>query len=402
MSLCSFTWQATDNGRAQKKLEKKASNTIMHFFESLEKKPELRMNVMNIGPGGRPELPLALSPKADDDMRPGVKMKIWTEGTQCLHGYMTGVDMSDTTLQNLIERGPYSIPPIELAGEGAATVDNKKAEDSEATMLDFLASAASELEVYQPVPQENLPLETPLQYLVRNSVPTKDIERLKATMSRIVDLGCPKGELPNTIQVPVEQVTQAIMEHMGLSPNESGTYRGVIGGFYSTRIAAFGLKMEGLRLNDDARYTDWVFDVDLIVDFVGGEDHLARLAQERSIEVSRRDAARQEEEITLPPSKMPEPDEQIEDFELLALAEKLKKQREKWRREQDLLNSNLAELRTQEALLLAQLQAVRQEISKSADELDEVTLRLEDSRLTDEMRMRLEEALNRITSVLGD
>jgi hypothetical protein len=110
-----------------------------------------------------------------------------------------------------------------------------------------------------------------------------------------------EGEIPNLLQVSVNDITDAILEHMKLPKNGANNYRGTIANFYSTRIALFALKWED-SIDPEARYEDWLVDVLLVLDFVGGRNNLSALTRDREQEIRERLAVERMVEENPPPT----------------------------------------------------------------------------------------------------
>lgn len=134
---------------------------------------------------------------------------------------------------------------------------------------------------------------SPYERLVRAGFADEEIERLKETLASIVYREIGEGAVPVAIQVPVTKITKAIIEHMKIPHNEAGNYRGKIGGFYSSRISLFGIKLDD-SLDPNDLYTDWLLDTVVILDFIGGTHSLAALTRKRETEVSEREKTEME------------------------------------------------------------------------------------------------------------
>lgn len=292
-----FEWLGrTVSASARKTLERHARASLREFFR-LKVVPEITLVALRAARGkNNGEIFLhTLAEKPEYGYRTDfVPVSVFLEGTQGLICLMGVQGLSSSELLKLIDGGPYKTKP--------------KVEQE--VLLEEVPKVLSPTEVFVSTVVETAPLDpvppmvavktvgkvvqapriTPQEILEHAGDSPEKINRLKATLatiiSREVDLG-KLSEVPNTLQVPVTRITQAIMEHMKLPSNPSGNYRGTIANFYASRINLFALKWNTSLVADD-RYDDWVFDCTLVLDFIGGADKLACLTREREQEVRQR------------------------------------------------------------------------------------------------------------------
>lgn len=292
-----FEWLGrTVSATARKTLERHARVSLREFFRQ-RVVPEITLVALRAARGknnGETFLH-TLAEKPEYGYRTDfVPVSVFLEGTQGLICLMGVQGLSSGELLKLIEGGPYKTKPKiekeDLPGEVP----------TELIPAEVFASA-----IVEPAPLESIspvvavktvekvaraPRLTPQEILEHAGDSPEKINRLKATLATIIsrEVTFQKlKEVPNTLQVPVTRITQAIMEHMKLPSNPSGNYRGTIANFYSSRINLFALKWDTSFVADD-RYDDWVFDCTLVLDFIGGTDKLACLTREREQEVRQR------------------------------------------------------------------------------------------------------------------
>lgn len=297
-----FQYRASLRSRSVEPLERAARDTVATFFSRHPNPPEnMHLKVIKTGRGGDPEKLIKLTirgPEMAQD-KAGVPVLINTTGHQGLCCLMSIPGINDDTVQAMIANGPYLKKPCEKHADP---------EPAEAQ----LPQAASEPETVvpptiEPPPPEPSPVKsqakrlTPLEWLQTWGVNDDEIERLKVTMAAIVYRKVGDTNVPNTLTISVDEITAAILEHMRLPTNSSGTYKGVIGNFYSTRISLFALKYE-YAADESSQYTDWLMDCELVTDFIGGASKLAALTRVRDAEVVER-AKRQAAEEQNPPPK---------------------------------------------------------------------------------------------------
>lgn len=240
----------------------------------------------------------------------GVPVKIFTNGTQCFVTSVTIDGWSNEKIKQVIENGPYKQKP-------------KKEEDITATS-DVVCASSIEKEVVvgeQPLATNDIPTVvdkpaikrsvmklTALERLKKSNVPEEEIERLRATLASIVTLEMDLlgiKEVPKSLDVPVTRITQAIMDHMKLPHNAAGNFRGTVASFYVSRIALFALKYDVYE-NSEELYTPWLFDVDAVMDFVGGENRMVALTIERRQEVAERAQELPKQEVPVSASPLEE------------------------------------------------------------------------------------------------
>lgn len=299
-----ITTRARWHGDAKARLLRLATATVRSFSAYSEPMPEsVRLRAYVAERGGDPKKLITVSSKPADANNPtGLSVKVNTEGTQCILCQIEIDDWSVRKMTKAIAAGPYNRKPKKAAViepvAHAPLVEPVVEETAE------LAPPPETIVIEELVPR--LPLAkrverlSPNQKLIAAGIDEEEIDRLRATMAHIVDQHRdPDGTIPNTIQVSVEAITRAAYEHAKLTPNATGTFRGIVANFYATRIALFGYK-SGLRIDSDATYDDWAIDALLVIDFVGGLDQLAALTKARKAEIAER-VTREKQLLETPP-----------------------------------------------------------------------------------------------------
>lgn len=242
----------------------------------------------------------------------GVPVSVWVEGRQGVRGFLSCKDENQQPiLQALIAEGRQKKPPkvlddVHLRPDAAADSMSPPAETP---------VVQAEVVVEKPLVQESFVVRptysadsalsivvSPRRKLEEAGYPEEDIERLKATLASIlVRTHASTEEIPNSLRVPVKVITQAILEHMKLPYSSLGNHQGTIGSFYSAKIALFGLKYDyGDKIDPTERYSDWLLDCSLIMDFIGGVDKLSHLVRERDQEVAARVTQEQQPKVEAP------------------------------------------------------------------------------------------------------
>lgn len=223
----------------------------------------------------------------------GVPVSVWIEGRQGVRGFLS-VEQADKydVLKGIILEGKLKkVRPVvtQVAPLEVSSLKNKEtavitppAEQTPSTVKVAAAKDMSVLKIFSKL--------SPREKLEGAGVSLEEIERLKATLaSIIIQANQGLATIPNLLRVSVKTITEAILGHMRLNPGSNDTYRGIIGSFYSTRIALFGLKYdEEQSVNSDSKYSDWLLDCMLVIDFIGGKDKLPCLSRVREEEISER------------------------------------------------------------------------------------------------------------------
>ncbi len=416
MQLNVETLLSNPRGGGSKKLATLAKGTLGDFFKFCPASvPVLNLTIVSAERGGNVHRPVRIIPSRADGHRPStLPVAVYTEGTQAVHGFVSSDGVSIDVLRELIENGPYHSKPkicakaeqstFELAPTSAVAEPEgmsvpEMAKVSETVPDDPVVAAV------KPLAPEPVRL-TPLQKLQRNEVSTDEINRLKETLADIVQGEKDRQrltELPNTIEVTVSNITRSIYDHMRLQRNQSGTYQGVIANFYATRIALFAVKWQDDPQSDEV-YTPWLFDVTLVIDFIGGTDKLAALARVRRQEVKQREA----EEATSQPAPQPEAveqaaqEDQLPDHELILVAqrflagqEEAKKALELARQEFELQQQNLARL-------LEQVKIAQAELVRSKDLVSQAEANLKTLALSDSAKKRIIAARDRLVALAAE
>jgi len=278
---------------------------------------EVRLDAYLLERGGNGHQIIAIVAVSPDRKRSGVPVKVHTVGTQGVLCLMRVPDWTDDLLREVIAAGPYvrrrkhrhdasGANAAASVEEPMAVVDDESAPDNAPEVVAAATEPSEDIvQVEEPCERRPEPVRhvnrlTPLEKLRANDIGEEEIERLKATMASIVYREVGEAEVPDLLQVSVGSITEATLEHMKLPKNETGTYRGIIANFYVTRIALFGVKWED-SLDPDARYTDWLIDAKLVLDFVGGKNELAALTRVRNEEVKALRRKEEEEAKIAPP-----------------------------------------------------------------------------------------------------
>ena len=303
---------------AQHRLFKAVKGTMDDFFRQYDGEiDEVHLVAFKAVFGGNPRALIKTTTKTPDMGRDpkGVPVVVFLEGKQGMTCLMVVPGYTDEKVNELIENGPYvrkkkhtNVPefsPISNLLQGGDGSEQQPAAEAIAEVARFEPEPVEQpAEVFdaKPVLPASPPPKrmTPLEKLRANDVEQSEIERLKATAASIIYREVGDNEVPNTLQVPVEKITQAIMEHMRLPPSGRGNFQGIIGNFYSTRISLFALKYD-LASEPDSQYTDWLFDCALVLDFVGGKNNLAALTRIRDEEVREREKEEAAVEQNPPP-----------------------------------------------------------------------------------------------------
>lgn len=314
-----FNVQGHFSGKGAETLIANARRSFKDFFRGTEI-GSANVLVFRCGRGSDPQRLIKVDTTAVNVRKekvPGVPVVICTDGTQGIFGNITVAGLSDGETQTLIENGPYLRRPKKKLADATPTTETPVAVPVVVAPLLPVAPTES-AQPHRPTSNR----QAPLQKLLANGIETDEIERLKQTLASIIYRQIGDSEMPSTLLVPVEGITTAIMEHMRLPRNASGSYKGIIGNFYNARIAMFALKWDDA--SGDSVYTDWLFDLTLVLDFVGSKGNLAALTRVRDTEV--RERTIQEEAIAAnPPPKAEQVAEAasfLADASLLELAAK--------------------------------------------------------------------------------
>lgn len=233
---------------------------------------------------------------------PGVPVLVHSSrGTQGVGGLLQLQGMEKADLAQLIEKGPYDkrLKAVKMSCEESSLSDvRSSATCSEASRVTTEVTLNGSQKVTETVtvakPQQEVqqlktvPQLSPRQKMESNGVPPEKIRGLQSAFAAIIDsemrrLGL--TELPNTLQVEVPVVTEALIEHLEIVPDKEHGFRGKVGGYYSGWVTLFGLK--DIYTHDevnDRRF--WLMDCPLVLDFIGGTDalaHLVRVRQQRKV-----------------------------------------------------------------------------------------------------------------------
>jgi hypothetical protein len=188
---------------------------------------------------------------------------------------------------------------------------------------------------------------------------------------------------------------------MGLPMNSTGTYRGIIGNFYQSRITLFALKWENSS-SEDAQYTDWLFDCNIVLDFVGGKNNLAALTKARDAEVRER-VAKEEAAEQNPPPKADEVAKAagfLADASLLELAAQTLEGKRKAEEEAHLAETNAAKIWEEIGALEGKLEEARTAHRTASALLDAARARVSEYVLSPEAMSKIRAAKARIDALI--
>lgn len=314
MTTLDITWHGSFSRKAKHFLEKKIRISTEYYLRYAPQAPaeiSYRCFATNSGSDKHRAIKLARG-GCNVGVNPvGVAVIVRAEGTQGVLALMTAKGWTDQELVSLIENGPYLRP----RATDKVVVDDVREIPSESvspTPSGFVEGVVSEVKPEVTVPVKTLTRAavrmrtSAYEKLVKAEVPEDEISRLKETLASIVSREVSEAglcEVPNTLQVPVRKITEAILDHMKLPYNAAGNYRGTIANFYATRISLFALKNgDGPSVDDEAIYSDWFFDCHAVLDFVGGKNQLEALTRHRELEVSDRKAREAAPRAAPPPA----------------------------------------------------------------------------------------------------
>ncbi len=409
---------------ASKRLQSAARSSIGDFFRKHEAPPEtVHITVFKASSGADPEKIIKLLAGKSPEMgvQSGIPVLIFTEGHQGLNCLMTIPGQNEQSVIELIEQGPYNRKPrrklLALPREIAdsfgvmatlassalteATEDNPAPAAEDTTDVEEATKPTAEAKSGEKPPVRRL---APLEKLLANGVNGDEIERLKTTIASIIYRKVGESEIPPSelLMIPVEEITKAIMEHMRLPMNDAGNYRGIIGNFYAAKISLFALKWDD-SADPDAQYTDWCFDCDLALDFIGGRSKLAALTRERDVEVSKR-IARERDAAANPPVKAEAVQEVarqgfLQDAALLELARSMLDGRHAAEEAMHLAEMNAAKLLDEVAGFEARLAAAKTAHEKALTQVGEAREKIAEYVLDNETLERIRAAKARLDSL---
>jgi hypothetical protein len=187
---------------AEKELTKMAKASLQGFFACHNNPPRsVRLIALEATRGGDRRCLVKITPRPSDGKHhsPGLRVLIYTEGTQGLRCDMTAAGYSEQELERLIAEGPYLRPSANSAGKS-----EKKDVPTVTTPVlaapqpvpDTLVetSPPAEAPAAQPIVERRtrrsalLPQKgpTPLERLQARKIPEADIDRLRQTRSSTV------------------------------------------------------------------------------------------------------------------------------------------------------------------------------------------------------------------------
>lgn len=287
-------------------LQRLTKKTLEEYFRHFEgEKPSIKLMAFAAAPGGdNQKLIKVVPPHPDFGRSPvGVPVVIYTEGTQGLTSLLQIEGKSEEEVRTILNNGPYNRRKRHAADQAVEQDEASRTIALPADLSQDVSPEASPPPAPAPAPVSDAPAVavvqpvsspsgserriSPYDKLVAAGLSEDEIERLRSTLSTVILREVGDDEIPIQLQVSVAKITRAIMEDMKLSPNEAGNYRGIIGNFYSTRIAMFAFKLED-STDPNATYMDWIFDCELVLDFVGGKNQLKALARVREAEIAER------------------------------------------------------------------------------------------------------------------
>lgn len=411
-------WRGTISHRARRTIESGVRVALKSYLQHAPLSlTEVNLIALKLAPGADLQKGIKVVPKCTeheankDSLLVSIATGTGNQGLVC-HMSIAGVPAS--VLFDLIESGPYNkhrkVSHEELVVEGACTslmvatcpepevveIPHEVAEVRSAPIV--VVAPASEYETRRNV--LSISRMSPYEKLKKNSASEEEIERLKATLASIIATELvAQGftDVPNTLLASVEHITKAIIVHVDPSRNSKGDYQGIIANFYVTRIALFAYKWEG-SMDEKALYHDWIFDCELVLDFVGGVDKLKHLAQERFVEVKQREEERKAQEV-LPATVQPLEDaveDKLSDFAILEMAHALMAARVLAQNDVDLAERN-EDFQREIVVGLKQKLAEAEKVLDQATEQKLVALdHLEALTLSPELSQKLREIRDRI------
>ncbi len=301
-----FVFNTLQNEEAQQQLK----NTFRDFFRYFPEEVCLIEVAGNrLERGGEKTKPIKIIPAQPTNIGDALAVKIFTKGAQCFVGSVRVSGWSAANLRRVIEAGPYNIRNATkptVMEEVVTLPDTIPGVVVESTVLTITPSDAPEQPIALHEVSKSVAERRALsakERLEKANFGTEETRRLRETLASIMSremkmLGL--TDFPNTLQVPVKRITEAIMEHMKLPSNAAGNYRGTIASFYVSRISLFALKSE--YSDAGALYTDWLFDGLLVRDFIGDQNQMEALSRAREREIAELKQQREKMLEDSPPS----------------------------------------------------------------------------------------------------
>ncbi len=410
--------RATFSPPAQRRIFHAMKETVGEFFRHFNGGPIEKIDLIafRMIHAGDPRRLIKITTKTPDmghDPK-GVPVVVCGEGKQGVVCLMTVPKHTDEQLQRLVENGPYvrKKKSAKVLETSATLKLLQGGDDSVQPSVETIMEAAK----FEPEPVEvpTAPSEppappptklTPFEILEANGVGSEEIERLKATLASIIYREVGDMEVPIMLQISVGNITRAIMEHMKLPTNGRGNYQGIIGSFYSSRIALFALKWEN-SLDSNAQYTDWMFDCVLVLDFIGGSNRLAALTRDRDEEVRAREAEEAAAEENPPPTA-----EEVEeaaqqgfaaDASLLDLAVQMLDGKRRAEEEVRLAEMNASQILGELEALKAKLASTEDSYRSALALVTDAQARVSEYVLSPEVMAKIRAAKARIDSLIKD
>jgi hypothetical protein len=413
-------WRGLKSG-AQKTLGAIAKSKIRDFFRYIpDEYNERTVHFLGIKviSGADPQKIIKFATKNQDfgHHAVGIPVIIQVDGGQGLVCLLTIEGLTDDEIRILIQNGPYDKKPRVSKEAADATSEVVSGDQSTAEIQALALATASGGEatetkvdvvkepssdpVVKPMKQEIVKRRPPLEILTSGSGgwTTEKIERLKSTLSYLISNHVTEEMLStelNSVYIKVSYITAAILEHMEINQSSAGNYRGTVASFYTSVIALFALKgLEDSAM--DERSTPWLFDLDVVLDFVGGKDNLSALARGRRKEIEERTA----KEKALPP---PVPAEEVEtaaasnvdDNDLINLALAALSGRKEAERELAAAEANLSDTQASIQEIENLLLTKRAELARAKAFVGEMRQKVESFTVSNEVRARVVEAIRK-------
>lgn len=410
-----ISWKGPFSGAAQKDLGRKAKSTLKEFFKHCDAViGKIELTALDIGAGGKAQEPVKIRPLDPTEKRPAntVPVMVFIQGAQGLSSNILIDDKSYEQAVAIIKRGPYkkrkALPEVKTPTPPPHLFNLQQEERPAPTPVVMVTESEAVIPPLSSKPacvKKETHVKSAYEKLLSTKTPLEEIERLKATLASIVYRQFQKdGKEDNTIQVSVEDITKAIMEHMKLPYNLRSNYQGIIGNFYNARISMFAVKWN-TSLDKNALYTDWLVDRVAVLDFIGGKNELACLTKVREQEVRAR--LEEEEKPKEPPPTAEKVEEAVrggflEDTALLDMARKTLEGKR-------VAEGNVAIAKTNEDSVVEKIDGIKKLLVQAEADLaiaQEFTrqeeMKLKDFEMSPEIMEKIRSAKKRIDTLMRD
>lgn len=288
-----FIWRGV-SVPSQPNLEKLAKASLVEFFRFYPTEIVISLVCFKVNQGGNRDLLVKQIPLNPDFGRSqtGTSVNIYVDGArQGLLALLNIDGVSDHKVSKILGEGPYNRKQQKTSPMKTEPVLQPllQVESAPAPVSQVQLPSAPPSSFYVPPQPESQ--HSPIDVLIKNGMTLEEVSRLKETLAHLLFENMAEDEWNGPfalVAIPVKVITDAVLAHMKLRVNSvTGTYQGIVGNFYTTRIGLFAYK-DYEEIEGDPRMGTWLFNVPLIVDFVGGGDELARMARVRRIETETR------------------------------------------------------------------------------------------------------------------